>query len=166
MIAVNLKQRTDTIYINELKNTTMKYLLIFTMILFSSSTLFAQEWGNVKGNKVTLKEIGPVWPGCEKGNASQQSDCFNTKLAQHISKNFKYPAEAYKKNEEGKVLVDFIINERGMVEVQKVSGGSKALQEEAKRNILAIPKMAKPGMMGGKPRTIKFTVPFTFKTGK
>ena len=53
-----------------------------------------------------------------------------------------------------------------MVEVKNVSGGSKALQDEAKRNIMAIPKMAKPGMMGGKPRTIKFTVPFTFKTGK
>lgn len=137
------------------------------MILFSSSTLFSQEeWGDVKGNKVTLKEIGPVWPGCEDGDANQRSDCFNTKLAQHVAKNFQYPPEAYKKNEQGRVLVDFIINEKGIVEVQKVSGGSKALQEEAKRNIMSIPKMAKSGMMGGKPRTIHFTVPFNFKTGK
>lgn len=144
----------------------MKYLLITVCILFSTSIFAQQEWGDVSKNKVTLKEIGPVWPGCEAGNASERDNCFNTKLSQHISKNFKYPAEAYKKNEQGKVTVEFIINEKGIVEVQKVSGGSKALQEEAKRNIMAIPKMAKPGMMGGKPRSIKMAVPFTFKTGK
>ena len=87
-------------------------------------------------------------------------------MAKHIAQNFKYPAESYKKNEQGKVIVEFIINEQGIVEVKSVSGGTKALQEEAKRNIMAIPKMTKPGMMGGKPRSIKFIVPFTFKTGK
>lgn len=141
-----------------------KYLLILCVLF--STTLLAQEWGGVDKNKVTLKEIGPVWPGCEKGNVAERDNCFNTKLSSHISKNFKYPAEAYKKNEQGKVTVDFIINEKGLVEVKKVSGGSKSLQEEAKRNIMAIPKMAKPGMMGGKPRAISMSVPFNFKTGK
>lgn len=144
----------------------MKNLLIAVCILFSTAIFAQEEWGDVNKNTVTLKEIGPIWPGCEKGNAAERDNCFNNKLATHIAQNFKYPTEAYKKNEEGRVIVEFIINEQGMVEVKNVSGGSKALQEEAKRNIMAIPKMAKPGMMGGKPRTIKFTVPFTFKTGK
>lgn len=143
----------------------MKNLLIACCILFST-TVFAQEWGNVDKNTVTLKEIGPVWPGCEKITAAERDNCFNQKLSAHISKNFKYPAESYKNNDQGKVIVDFIINEKGLVEVKNVSGGSKALQEEAKRNIMAIPKMAKPGMMAGKPRAINFRVPFTFKTGK
>ncbi len=145
----------------------MKYLLIASIILFSSTTLLAQEeWGNMQGTTLTTKEIGPVWPGCESGDAATRSDCFDRKLVKHITQNFKYPPEAYKKNEQGKVLVEFIINEKGLVEIQKVSGGTKALQEEAKRNILSIPKMAKPGMLSGKPRAIKFTVPFNFKTGK
>lgn len=144
----------------------MKNLLIIALVLFASTSVYSQEWGNMDKNKLTMKEIGPIWPGCEKGSAAQRDDCFNKQLSKHISKNFKYPSEAYDKNEEGKVMVEFIINEKGLVEVQKVSGGTKALQEEAKRNILSIPKMSKPGMMGGKPRTIKFTVPFTFKTGK
>jgi protein TonB len=145
----------------------MKNFLILTLILFSTTALFSQEeWGSVDKNKVTMKEIGPIWPGCEEGSASERDDCFNTKLSSHIAKNFKYPAEAYKKNEQGKVFVEFIINEQGIVEVTKVSGATKALQEEAKRNILSIPKMTKPGMMAGKPKAIKFTVPFTFKTGK
>ncbi len=143
----------------------MKNLIIATCLLFST-TIFAQEWGDVQKNTVTLKEIGPVWPGCEKGSATERDNCFNTQLATHISKNFKYPAQAYKNNDQGKVIVEFIINEQGLVEVKNVSGGTKELQEEAKRNIMAIPKMAKPGMMGGKPRAIKMAVPFTFKTGK
>lgn len=144
----------------------MKNLLIAVCILFST-TLFAQEeWGSVNKNKVTLKEVGPIWPGCEKGSATERDNCFNQKLSAHISKNFKYPAEAYKKNEQGKVTVEFVINEKGLVEVTKVSGGTKSLQEEARRNIMAIPKMAKPGMMAGKPRSISMAVPFTFKTGK
>lgn len=145
----------------------MKNLIILAVILFSSTSLFSQEeWGTVDRNKVTLKEIGPVWPGCEEGNVAQRDECFNQMLATHVAKNFKYPAEAYKKNEQGKVFVEFIINEKGLVEIIKVSGATKALQEEAKRNILSIPKMVKPGMMAGKPKAINFTVPFTFKTGK
>lgn len=143
----------------------MKNLLITVCILFSTTIFAQQEWGDVQKNKVTLKEIAPIWPGCT-GTVAQRDNCFNQKLAVHISKNFKYPPEAYKKNEQGKVIVEFIINEQGLVEVKNVSGGSKSLQEEAKRNILTIPKMAKPGMLGGKPRAIKYTVPITFKTGK
>lgn len=145
----------------------MKNLLIIAVCILFSSTISAQEeWGNVVNNEVTMKEIGPVWPGCEEGNAKERDDCFNQKLVSHITKNFKYPAESYKKNEQGKVIVNFLINEKGLVEVISVSGGTKALQDEAKRNIMAIPKMAKPGMLAGKPRAIKMTVPFTFKTGK
>lgn len=143
----------------------MKNILIAVCILVSTS-VFAQEWGDVDKNNVTLKEIAPIWPGCEDGTATERDNCFNQKLATHISKNFKYPTESYKNNDQGKVIVEFIINEKGIVEVKSVSGGTKALQDEAKRNIMAIPKMSKPGMMAGKPRTIKFTVPFTFKTGK
>ncbi len=139
----------------------MKNLLIVICILFSTTIFAQEEWGNVNKNTVTLKEIGPVWPGCEGGDAANRDNCFNQKLASHISKNFKFP-KGYQKKEKIRVIVDFIINEKGIVEVTNVSGGTKELQDEAKRNILAIPKMAKPGMMGGKPRAIKMTVPFTF----
>lgn len=139
----------------------MKNLLIIACILFSTTIFAQQEWGNVNKNTVTLKEIAPIWPGCETGDAAKRDACFNQKLSAHISKNFKFPA-GYVKKEKIRVIVDFIINEKGIVEVNSVSGGTKELQDEAKRNILAIPQMAKPGMMGGKPRAIKMTVPFSF----
>jgi len=143
----------------------MKNSLIILCLLLSATVFAQQEWGDVKNNELTLKEIAPVWTGCESATASKRDACFDEKLMQHIIKNFKYPANEYKNNIQGRVVVDFIVNTQGIVEVKGLTGGNKGLQDEAKRNILAIPKM-KPGMLGGKPRAIKYSVPFNFKTGK
>ena len=143
----------------------MKNSLIIFCLLLSATVFAQQEWGDVNKNEITLKEIAPVWTGCESGSAASRDACFDKKLMEHIIKNYKYPAAEYKNNIQGRVVVDFIINTKGIVEVQGVSGGNKGLQDEAKRNIMAIPKM-KPGMLGGKAKAIKYTVPFNFKTGK
>lgn len=143
----------------------MKNSLIILCLLLSATVFAQEEWGNVNKNELTTKEIAPVWKGCEAGDAATREACFDKKLTEHIIKNFKYPAAEYKKNIQGRVVVDFIINTKGMVEVKGLSGGNKGLQDEAKRNIMAIPQM-KPGMLGGKPRAIKYSVPFNFKTGK
>jgi protein TonB len=143
----------------------MKNTLIILCLLLSTIVFGQEEWGDVNKNVVTMKEIAPVWPGCESNNVAQRDACFDKKLMQHIVKNFKYPAAEYKKNVQGKVTIKFIINEKGLVEIKSATGGSPGLQAEAKRNIMAMPKM-KPGMMAGKPRAINYTVPFNFKTGK
>ena len=136
------------------------------LCMLISTTIFAQkEWGSVDKNTVTLKEIAPIWPGCENGNSAKRDACFDQMLVKHIGKNFRYPAEEYKKNIQGRVVVDFIINTKGLAEIKSATGGNKGLQEAAKNNILAIPKM-KPGMMAGKSIAVNYTVPFNFKTGK
>ena len=143
----------------------MKISLI-TLCLLISVTLSAQEeWGSLNKNELTLKQIAPIWPGCEAGNSTKRDACFNQMLVKHVGKNFKYPANEYQKNIQGEVVVEFIINADGMVEIKSTSGGNKGLQEAARKNILLIPKM-KPGMFAGKPTTTEYTVPFNFKTGK
>ena len=143
----------------------MKNILIILAFLVSTSFFAQEEWGDLQKNKLTLKEIAPVWPGCEGNDPAVRDECFNKKLSAHIRSNFRYPAKEYKENIQGRVVVEFNIDEAGLVDIQKVSGATKGLQDEAKRIILAIPKM-KPGMLAGKPRAIKYTVPFNFKTGK
>jgi len=142
-----------------------KYILTICLLLVTNF-MTAQEWGTVDKNKVTMKEIAPVWAGCEDQSGANLQKCFTQKLTQHVIKNFKYPAEAYKSNTQGRVIVEFIINTEGIVEIKKVSGGAASLQKEARRNISLIPKMARPGMYAGKPKAIQYTVPFDFKTGK
>ena len=144
----------------------MKKYIITSFLLLLTNVLMAQEWGSLDKNKVTLKEIAPVWAGCEDQSGAGLQKCFTQKLTQHVVKNFKYPADAYKSNTQGRVTVEFIINTEGMVEIKNVSGGAPSLQEEARRNISLIPKMVRPGMYAGKPKAIQYTVPFDFKTGK
>jgi len=144
----------------------MKNLLFTLLLCLLGLNLSAQDWGSVDKNKVTLKEIPPVWHGCENQNGTGLQKCFTQKLTQHVIKNFKYPPEAYKSNTQGRVIVEFIINTEGMVEIKNVSGGSSSLQVEARRNISLIPKMLRPGMYAGKPKAIAYTVPFNFTTGK
>jgi periplasmic protein TonB len=143
----------------------MKNLLFLGLLLVFSKGI-SQEWGSLNKNELILKEIAPIWPGCESKKGTDANDCFKQQLIKHVGKNFRYPPEAYKKNEQGIVTVEFMVNEQGKVEIVSVTGGTPALQEEAKRNILLIPKMAKPGMYGGKPKALLYTVPFNYKTGK
>jgi len=142
----------------------MKKLLLIVFILTTTATIAQDNWGDMKKNKLTMKELPPVWPGCT-GTVSEKDTCFNQKLTKHIGTNFKYPEEEYKKNIEGRVVVKFKINAKGIVEIRSITGGNKGLQEAAKENILKIPQL-KPGMMGGQPRAISMTIPFNFKTNK
>ena len=144
----------------------MRKYIIASLLILVSNVVLAQEWGTVDKNKVTLKEIAPVLAGCEDQSGAGLQKCFTQKLTQHVVKNFKYPADAYKSNTQGRVTVEFIINTEGMVEIKNVSGGAPSLQAEARRNISLIPKMVRPGMYAGKPKAIQYTVPFDFKTGK
>lgn len=143
----------------------MKKLAFLLVLLISLPAIAQETWGNVDKNKVIMREIAPVWPGCESNDTSKTDTCFDQKLGQHIQQNFRYPANAWKNNIQERIVVHFVINTKGEVEISKVEGKNKELIEEAKRNIMAIPKM-KPGMLSGKPRAISYAVPFNFKTGK
>lgn len=143
----------------------MKISMVVLCLLIATAMSAQEEWGSLSGNTLTMNEIAPIWPGCEAKDAAKRDACFNKMLVQHIQKNFRYPAEEYKKNIQGEVIVDFIINTKGLVEITSATGGNKGLQESAKKTILSIPKM-KPGMFGGKPSDVPYSVPFNFKTGK
>lgn len=121
---------------------------------------FAQDGVTIKGNTLTIKPTPPTWPGCE-GNDDELRACFSEKLSKHVSTNFKFP-EGYKQGDvKEKVVVEFLINTSGEPQILKVSGGTKALQEEATRNIMLLPKMI-PSKAAGKARATKYTMPFTF----
>ena len=134
--------------------------IIFVLSLFVGVTCFAQEGVSVKGSTVTVRDIPPIWPGCE-GSLTQKKNCFKQSLAKHIGKNFKFPKGYKPGSVKEKVVVSFVINKEGKPEIKSVTGGTPALQEEARRNIMLIPKMT-PGQAGGKPKAIKYKVPFTF----
>ncbi|WP_026914260.1 energy transducer TonB [Christiangramia portivictoriae] len=136
----------------------MKKILMISM-LFIGLGAFAQNDVSVKGNKVSMKETAPVWPGCEEKEDTKA--CFNSMLMKHIKENYKYPKNEKGEYIRGKATVSLVVNEEGNVVVKEVSGKHPQINKEAKRMIEAIPQMT-PGKMAGKPRAISYKIPLTF----
>ncbi|WP_373055579.1 energy transducer TonB [Zunongwangia sp. H14] len=135
----------------------MKKLFII-FLLFSVSLTFAQQGVKVSGNKVTVKESAPVWPGCESSEDTKA--CFNTKLMQHIKENYKYPRNNEGDFIRGKAIIKLEINESGEAVIKSVEGENPQVNQAAEAMIKKIPKM-KPGTRGGKPTSINYTIPLT-----
>jgi periplasmic protein TonB len=83
---------------------------------------------------------------------------FDGDMYDYLSKNVHYPDEARNANIEGKVVIQFVVNEDGAVTnaavVRKIGGGC---DEEALRVVSAMPKW-KPGKQNGKAVKVFFSV--------
>lgn len=136
----------------------MKKFLIVAF-LFAGFSGFAQDNVNVTGNKVSMKESAPIWPGCE--DDADTKKCFNQMLMKHVKENYKYPKNDDGEYIRGKATISLVVNAKGKVIVNKVEGQHPQINKEAKRMMEAIPQMT-PGQLAGKPRAIKYTIPLTF----
>ena len=107
---------------------------------------------NAGGNKpFDVVEQMPQFPG---GPAA---------LMEFLSKNIKYPEEAYKNGIQGRVIVTFTVNKDGSIsEAKVVKSVDPQLDEEALRVAYSMPNW-NPGMQNGEPVNVKYTVPITFK---
>jgi len=104
----------------------------------------------------------PVYPGCKETSNEAQKACFQRKIQQHITKEFTYPDVAVELGIEGKVYVQFIIDNTGFITNIKTRGPDKLLEKEAHRIIAALPQMT-PGMQRGRAVKVPYTIPITFR---
>lgn len=96
-------------------------------------------------------EVKPEFPGGQMA------------LYQFLAKNIQYPASAMESEEQGRVIVTFVIDRDGNVTDAKVKRSvSKELDQEALRVVRSMPKW-KPGRQDGKAVNTQFTLPVTFK---
>jgi TonB family protein len=83
-------------------------------------------------------------------------------LLQYIADNIHYPQTAKENNIQGKVFVNFIVDETGQVtNVRVVKTVETLLDAEAVRVIKSLP-LWKPGMQKGKTVRVQFTIPINF----
>ena len=103
-------------------------------------------------NKVyEVVEQMPTFPG---GDAA---------LMKYLAENIKYPVSAQKAKEQGRVVVQFIVEKDGAVTgVKTVRSVTPVLDAEAVRVIKAMPKWT-PGRQGGQPVRVKYNVPVSFR---
>ncbi|TYP96075.1 TonB family protein [Tenacibaculum adriaticum] len=111
-----------------------------------------------------LVEEIPLFKSCEKVAIYEQEKCFKEEISNHVKKNFRYPADAYAKSIQGRVLVQFVIDKTGEVTDLNIRGPYKGeeLEEEAKRIVSKLPKF-KPGKHNGKAVKVKYGIPLSFR---
>lgn len=104
-----------------------------------------------KENAYDVVEQMPEFPGGMK------------ELLKFLQDNVKYPESAMKKNVQGRVIVQFVVEKDGTpTEFNVVRSVDPDLDAEALRVLKTMPKW-KPGMQRGEVVRVKFTVPVAFK---
>ena len=105
----------------------------------------------VSGKVYDMAQQAPEFPGGENA------------LMAFLSKNVKYPKEAFENKIEGKVLVEMIIDKEGNTTQARISKGTNPyLDKEALRVANSMPKW-KPGRENGQAVNVKYTFPIQFK---
>lgn len=88
-----------------------------------------------------------------------------TELIKYLQKNLRYPAAARENGIEGKVVLQFVVDESGKISdlqvVRDIGGGCA---EEAERVVRNMPPW-KPGKQNGNAVKVYFKLPVTFKLG-
>ena len=104
----------------------------------------------------------PIYPGCTGTTNAELKACFEKKVIEHVTKNFKFPEIAMELGINGKVFVLFSIDQQGNVSGIKTRGPDKILEEEAARIIGLLPRMT-PAQQRGKAVRVPYSIPIHFK---
>ncbi len=107
----------------------------------------------------------PVYRGCdEKMNNKDLKKCMSTKVAEHVSKNFRIKLAKKLNLDSGivRIFVAFKVDKDGKVIDIMARAPHQKLEEEAKRVIRKIPKLTKPGYQKGKAVIVPYALPIVF----
>tara|TARA_B100000282_G_scaffold60508_1_gene40409 strand:- start:4416 stop:5210 length:795 start_codon:yes stop_codon:yes gene_type:complete len=107
-------------------------------------------------------ENAPILKGCEDTSGEESKTCFKQVLANHISKNFKYPRRAVRNEIEGDVFIQFSIDQYGYLIDFTTIGPSRILEDEAFR-IMSLLEISKPATFNGKNIKITYALPISFR---
>ena len=84
-------------------------------------------------------------------------------LYDYISSNIQYPEEAKKSGIQGKVYVEFVVDQNGaLTDVKAIRGIGAGCDEEAVRVLKESPRW-NPGMVGSKPGKVRMILPISYK---
>ncbi|WP_455585313.1 TonB family protein [Bacteroides sp.] len=110
-----------------------------------------KEKRNAEGQEVfSVVERMPEFPGGNKA------------LSEYLEKNMKYPTAARDNGTQGRVIVQFIIDEKGKITSPKVARSvDPELDKEALRLVGNMPNWT-PGEQKGKAVSVKYTLPISF----
>lgn len=111
----------------------------------------------------------PQFPGCEDDGQSEKllNDCSHKKLFTYLIKYIEYPQAARESGISGKPVIQFVVNQEGLVENIQVSQSAEASLDESAKS--AVEMMIKdqirwsPGIKNGKPVNVQLKIPIKYK---
>lgn len=112
----------------------------------------------------TVEQL-PMFPECVGLDREDQKECFDEQLAKSVMKNLIYPDEDLEQGKQGIAVVEFIINENGVITNVAALNNKRAtlkMQKAAERAVNRIPKLI-PAKQGDKKVKIKYSIPVVFK---
>ncbi|MVT11113.1 TonB family protein [Chitinophaga sp. ysch24] len=106
----------------------------------------------VHSDPLTWVEVMPKFPGGEEA------------LGKYLSRNIHYPQMAIENGIEGKVFVQFVIDNEGKISHVETVGAPKGggLEQEAIRVVKSMPKWI-PGRQNGQSVSVRFNLPIGFQ---
>lgn len=131
-----------------------------TNIVNSLSLKDVEKSGAVSFYKID--EI-PLFKDCAKVPFSKQQACFKKQINHHVKMNLEYPKRSYKEGIQGRVLVNFIIDKQGKVNIMNTLFPylGEELRDEAQRIINKLPTFI-PGKHGGMKANVQYSLRVMF----
>ena len=138
--------------------TTIRNLFLIGMILGAFS-LYAQEEKDVPSTRIDKL---PYYLKTDTLTGEKKEIPIKNFLDRWVTKNFQYPKKAVEEMIQGKVIVIFKIDEKGIFSIEEIREGDPLLQEEACRVFDGFPQLF-PALQGDKPVSITIAYPIAFR---
>jgi len=110
-------------------------------------------------------EYMPSFGNCNAHEMDKETykQCSDAAMLQYFAKHIKYPTIARENNIQGKVILQFVIDENGKIQSPKIAKGvAGGCSEEALRVLRSMPQW-KPGRHQGRYVKVNFTLPVSFQ---
>ena len=146
-------------------------MLPATLLIFSCSKEISKTTTTTQNSPATsqndrIKGIEAEQPNDQIYRMVEQLPQFpggENEMKRFINKQLIYPAAARENNEEGRVIVEFVVMANGEIKSANiVRGVSESLDQEALRVIRLMPKWI-PGKQNGQPVNVIMVTPITFQ---
>ena len=115
-----------------------------------------------QNDPLTFVEEMPIFAGCEKLPAGEQTACTQTKMVEFVSKHMQYPQEAVEREIQGVVYVGFVVERDGSVSNIEVLRTPDPLLSKVAIDIIRKLPNYTPGMQRGEPVRVKMVLPVRF----
>ena len=137
--------------------TTIRYLFLIGM-LFGAFSLYAQEEKDIPSTRIDKL---PYYIQTDTLTGEKKEIPIKNFLDRWVTKNLQYPKRAVEEMIQGKVMVIFKIDEKGILSIEETREGDPLLQEEACRVFDGFPQLS-PALQGDKPVSITIGYPIAF----